>query len=53
GVAMLTALALLATIVAYDAGAKRVPVVGPLVMGLCRALSLLLGATASWGAGAL
>jgi len=50
--AMLMALVLLAAIVAYDAGAKRVPILGPLVMGLCRALSLLLGA-AALGANAL
>jgi 4-hydroxybenzoate polyprenyltransferase len=40
-------------IVLYDAGAKRTPA-GPLVMGGCRMLNVLLGmsvAVASWGAG--
>lgn len=30
-------------VVAYDARAKRHPVLGPITMGLCRALNLLLG----------
>ena len=40
------ALALAASIIAYDAGGKRIPVVGPLLMGLCRGGSVLLGAAA-------
>ncbi len=40
------ALALLVCIVSYNAGLKRIPVLGALVMGLCRGLSLLLGAAA-------
>lgn len=36
---------LLAAIVLYNAGGKRIPVFGPLNMGACRGLSLLLGAT--------
>lgn len=35
-----------ALVVVYCAGAKRVPVLGPLVMGLCRGASLMLGASA-------
>ena len=38
--------ALLVAIVAYNCGSKRIPVVGVLNMGLCRGLSMLLGATA-------
>lgn len=30
----------------YNAGLKRTPLLGPLLMGACRALSLILGATA-------
>ena len=41
-----TGAALLAAIVAYNGYNKRLPVVGALNMGLCRGLSLLLGATA-------
>ena len=37
---------LLVAVVSYNMGGKRVPVVGALNMGLCRGLSLLLGATA-------
>ena len=40
------AMALGAAVLAYDAFAKRLPVVGPLTMGLCRGLSLLVGAAA-------
>src|SRR5262249_2804443 len=39
-------LALLAAIVLYNLWAKRIAILGPLNMGLCRGLSLLLGATA-------
>ncbi len=38
--------ALLLAIVAYNCGSKRIPVIGVLNMGLCRGLSMLLGATA-------
>lgn len=38
--------ALLLAIVAYNCGGKRIPILGPINMGLCRGLSLLLGATA-------
>jgi len=38
---------LVLAVVAYDAGAKRVPVWGPINMGICRGLSLLLGAAAA------
>ncbi len=36
---------LLALILLYDAGAKRVEVLGPTLMGACRGLNLLLGMT--------
>ena len=45
--ALFVAFGLTGAIVAYNAGAKRIPVIGALVMGLCRGLSLLLGATAA------
>jgi 4-hydroxybenzoate polyprenyltransferase len=38
--------ALLGAILSYNLGNKRLPVVGALNMGLCRGLSVLLGATA-------
>jgi len=38
--------ALLAAILLYNAGGKRIPIFGPVNMGACRGLSLLLGATA-------
>ena len=44
---LLMGIALLAAIVAYDTGGKKVPILGALLMGLCRSLSLLLGATQS------
>ena len=40
------ALPLILCIVLYDIGGKRVPILGPLLMGLCRAGNLLLGAAA-------
>lgn len=43
----LVALALLCAILLYNTSAKRVPVVGPLVMGLCRGLDVILGAAAA------
>ena len=43
------ALALAGAIVTYNAWAKRIPIVGSLVMGLCRGLSLLIGALAAPG----
>ena len=42
--AMLTLL-----VVVYDAGGKRIRLLGPINMGLCRGLSLLLGAVAAGG----
>lgn len=39
-------------VVLYDAGGKRIGVWGPVNMGLCRGLSLLLGAAAAGRAGA-
>jgi 4-hydroxybenzoate polyprenyltransferase len=44
---LFTAAALAAVIVLYDAVLKRVPVLGVCALGLCRALSLLLGASAA------
>lgn len=43
----LLALALIVAIGLYNGGMKRVPVLGPATMGLCRALSLLMGAAAA------
>ncbi|EDY16778.1 UbiA prenyltransferase [Chthoniobacter flavus Ellin428] len=37
---------LLTAIVVYNLWAKRVPILGPIVMGICRGLSILLGAAA-------
>ena len=37
-------------VVAYDARAKRHPIVGPICMGVCRGLNLLLGVSADAGA---
>lgn len=45
-VAFATGGALLLAIVLYNLLTKRIPVIGPLNMGLCRGLSVLLGATA-------
>ncbi|HOR98703.1 MAG TPA: UbiA family prenyltransferase [Kiritimatiellia bacterium] len=42
--ALLTAAALAGLIVLYNAVLKRIPVVGVLTMGLCRGLSLMVGA---------
>jgi 4-hydroxybenzoate polyprenyltransferase len=47
GASLATGLALAATIIAYDAGVKRTPL-GPIAMGACRALNLLLGLSVSW-----
>ena len=43
-----TAAALAAAILLYDLGAKDVPGLGVAVMGLCRALNVLLGAACAW-----
>lgn len=48
--ALCVALGITTAVVAYDMGAKRIPGIGTLVMGLCRGLSLLLGAAAAAGA---
>ena len=49
---LLVALVLAVGVVAYNSGLKSVPAVGALVMGLCRALNVLLGAAAvPYGAG--
>jgi len=45
--------ALVALVVSYDLGAKRVPVLGALVMGSCRGANVVLGASTGLGAGAI
>ena len=45
------ALALLLSILIYDLGGKKVPILGAVNMGLCRGFSLLLGAAAAAGHG--
>jgi 4-hydroxybenzoate polyprenyltransferase len=47
--AFLPAVAVLAASVLYNGGGKRVPVIGNLLMGSCRAGNLLLGASAAVG----
>ena len=42
----LVGVTLLAAIILYNSWAKKIAILGPLNMGLCRGLSLLLGATA-------
>ncbi|MBM4154157.1 MAG: 4-hydroxybenzoate polyprenyltransferase [Lentisphaerae bacterium] len=44
--ALLAAAAIGGLMTAYNHGLKRVPLIGPLAMGACRGLSVLLGATA-------
>lgn len=48
--AALVALVLGLCVLLYDARAKRHPLVGPALMGACRALSVLLGGAAGWAA---
>ncbi|HIE11520.1 MAG TPA: hypothetical protein EYP62_07895 [Kiritimatiellae bacterium] len=49
---LLVALALAVGVIIYNSGLKSVPGVGALIMGLCRALNVLLGAAAvPYGAG--
>ena len=43
---------LVALVVFYDLAAKRVPVLGPVVMGACRGANVVLGASTGLGAGA-
>ena len=43
-------LLLLVTIVAYNSGGKRIPLLGNLLMGSCRSLNLLLGSCSVTGA---
>ena len=45
--ATIVAAILAATIFAYDAAVKKLPLLGPLAMGACRGLSLLVGAAAA------
>jgi len=47
------AVALVALVVFYDLAAKRVPVLGPIVMGTCRGANVALGASTGLGAGAI
>jgi 4-hydroxybenzoate polyprenyltransferase len=44
----LTAAGLLGCVLAYDGGLKRSRLLGPLAMGSCRAVSVLLGAAGAW-----
>lgn len=44
---LMTAAGLLAAIVLYDCAIKKIPAAGPLNMGLCRGLSVILGASAA------
>jgi 4-hydroxybenzoate polyprenyltransferase len=50
---LLPASALISAALLYDAGLKRIPVLGSLLMGLCRALNFVLGASAAAGAAAV
>lgn len=43
---LVVSLALVAVIMAYNGGGKRIPVAGNLLMGSCRSLNLLVGAAA-------
>jgi 4-hydroxybenzoate polyprenyltransferase len=45
--ALPVAIPLILCIILYDIGLKRIPVLGPLLMGACRAGNLLLGAAAA------
>lgn len=47
----LLAVTLLLFLLSYNAGGKRVPVWGPLNMGVCRGLSLMMGAAAAGASG--
>lgn len=49
----LVAIVLLALILAYDGGLKRVPWIGVMTMGACRGVNVLLGAAVSWPLGEL
>lgn len=42
---LVPAIALTITVTAYDYRGKRIPVIGPVLMGLCRGLDILLGAS--------
>lgn len=44
--ALFVALGITAAVLAYDSFAKRIAIVGPLTMGVCRGLSVLLGGAA-------
>jgi 4-hydroxybenzoate polyprenyltransferase len=48
--ALRIAVLIAAAVLLYDAWTKRLPLVGPVNMGLCRALNLLLGVAAAPGA---
>lgn len=47
--ALPVAIPLILCIIAYDAGLKKIPILGPLLMGACRSCNLLLGAFAASG----
>jgi len=48
--ALSVSIPLILCIVLYDAGGKKIPVLGPVLMGACRSSNLLLGAAAASGA---
>ena len=45
--ALIVAVLICAAVLSYDAWTKRLPLIGPVNMGLCRGLNLLLGVAAS------
>ena len=47
--ALSVSIPLILCIILYDAGGKKIPVLGPLLMGACRSGNLLLGAAAAAG----
>jgi 4-hydroxybenzoate polyprenyltransferase len=47
--ALAAAVVVIALVVAYDAGGKDIPLLGPLLMGMCRGGNFLLGASAAPG----
>jgi hypothetical protein len=46
-----TGLGIVVAVAAYDCGLKKIPVLGIITMGLCRGLSVFLGATFTGGCG--
>jgi hypothetical protein len=46
-----TGLGIVVAVAAYDCGLKKIPILGVITMGLCRGLSVFLGATFAGGCG--